>query len=90
MGQDELDNLRERIDGLDDELLEILARRMETVKAIGRYKQANGLPYRDDERLKSLLEDRLKKAGGLELDPGLVDALFRIIHEYALKAEAGD
>ena len=63
MGQEEdLDKLREKIDALDGELLEALAKRMEVVAEIGRYKKARGMELRDEERLRALLAAQLDRA----------------------------
>ena len=51
----ELDSLRDRIDGADQELLEALARRMEVVEEILQRKEVQGLPLFDAERETRLL-----------------------------------
>lgn len=88
MGQDEdLDKLREKIDALDGELLEALARRMEVVTEIGRYKKARGMELRDEERLRALLARQLDRAGSLNLPEELITELYELIHKYALRIE---
>lgn len=88
MNSDELERLRRQIDSLDGELLKILAKRMDVVREIGRYKKSEGLDLRDDERLKALLEDRLQTAGELGLTEESVRKLYELIHEIALETEA--
>lgn len=83
----ELEDLRNKIDALDEELLKLLGKRLEVVKEIGRYKKANGLELRDDERFKDLLAGRLKQAENLELPKELVGELYELIHGYALEIE---
>lgn len=88
MGQEEdLDKLREKIDALDGELLEALARRMEVVTEIGRYKKARGMELRDEERLRALLARQLDRAGALNLPEELITELYELIHKYALRIE---
>lgn len=89
MSRDDLEELRQQIDGLDDELLRTLARRMEVVEAIGRYKKANGLELRDDKRFQALLDGQLKRAEALKLPQELVTELSELIHKFALEREAG-
>jgi chorismate mutase len=84
-----LDELRKQIDALDGELLKTLAKRMEIVEALGKYKKAHGMDVRDDERFETLLADRLKRGGTLGLPKELVSALYNAIHEAALEREAG-
>lgn len=85
----ELDRLRRRIDGLDEDMIRTLASRMEVVKDIGRYKKANGLELRDDERLKALLEAQLGRPAAQDLPEAFVRELYELIHKYALEAEKG-
>ncbi len=40
-----LDNLRQKIDAIDDQILELLNRRSALVIEVGRLKAANGLPF---------------------------------------------
>lgn len=84
---DELEDLRKQIDALDGELLKVLASRMEVVRAVGRYKKANGLNLLDEQRLQALLAGRQEQAAKLDLPKGLVAELYDLIHKYALEAE---
>ncbi|HEX5744240.1 MAG TPA: chorismate mutase [Candidatus Saccharimonadales bacterium] len=88
MSSDELEELRQKIDALDEELLKTLVKRLEVVREVGRYKKAKGLDLRDDERLKALLEERLKTAGQLGLPEELVKELYELIHDASLDAES--
>ncbi|MBQ0038278.1 MAG: chorismate synthase [Clostridiales bacterium] len=53
-----LDDLRRRIDDTDEELVELLARRMELSRRVGDYKKANGLPVLDARREEQVLQSR--------------------------------
>lgn len=88
MSKDELEDLRKKIDALDRELLQTLAKRLEVVKEIGRYKKSKGMDLRDDERLEALLAERLKAAGALDLPEEFVRKLYELIHEASLKKES--
>jgi chorismate mutase len=88
VSNEELEDLRKKIDALDGELLKALAKRMDVVREIGRYKKSEGLALRDDERLQALLAERLKTADGLDLPRDFVKQLYELIHEAALDAEA--
>ncbi len=88
MSNDELEDLRKKIDALDEELLKALAGRLKVVRKIGRYKKSKGLDLRDDERLKALLADRLKTGSELDLPEEFVQKLYDLIHEASLDAEA--
>lgn len=89
MSDPDLTELRKQIDALDEELLQTLARRMDVVEVIGRYKKAHGLDLRDEARLKAMLEARIQSSEQLNLPSELVTKLYQLIHEYALKREKG-
>jgi chorismate mutase len=83
-----LDELREQIDALDEDLLKVLARRMDIVAEIGAYKKANGLELRDDKRFQALVATQRERAEALNLPEELVAQLCELIHTFALKREA--
>lgn len=55
-----MDNLRDNINSIDNEILNLLKKRMEISKQIGKYKKDNNLPIFDSKR-ELLLIERLKK-----------------------------
>lgn len=76
-----LDDLRRKIDGLDDRLLELLAKRMDVAREIGRYKLDHRLPVVQMDRYNDLMEKRVKEGESLELRPDFVRLILSIIHE---------
>jgi chorismate mutase len=82
-----LDKHRTNIDELDDQLLEILSKRMYVSGQIGKLKKKHGLaPYQPD-RWSALLEDKLEKAGGLKLDKDFVKKIYQAIHVESMKRQ---
>lgn len=77
---DSLHALRERIDALDSELLQVLAKRMEACREIGIYKQQQGMPVVQPDRYASLLGDKIAEGSQLGLDPEFLRRLFSEIH----------
>lgn len=70
-----LEELRKEIDVLDDQLLDILNKRMEVVKKVGELKKTkNAIIYRP-EREKSII-DRLAKNNKGPLNKAAIDAIF--------------
>jgi chorismate mutase len=57
-----IDELRQKIDGIDAQLLSLFERRMKIAKEIGRYKKENGLPVKDQEREREILSRLCEKA----------------------------
>ncbi len=72
-----LEELRERIDAIDTELVRLYGERMETARQIGRYKREHQLPVLDTERERALL-NRVGEAAGAENENG-VRALFSFL-----------
>ncbi|GGN00818.1 chorismate mutase [Dyadobacter beijingensis] len=71
----ELTDLRDRIDGLDDQLLSILNERMELVKKVGELKRSSQSIIYRPEREKQIL-DRLAKHNNGLLTRQAIDAIF--------------
>ena len=70
----DIQELRSRIDRVDDEIVRLYGERMELTREIGRYKRENGLPVLDTERERNLL-NRVGEKAGEENENG-VRALF--------------
>lgn len=84
---DDLKKLRQQIDTADDELLQILARRVDIVRQVGLLKKANNMASLDEKRWRELLESNLLKAGSLNLSGDFIRKLYNLIHEYSLEIE---
>jgi chorismate mutase len=83
-----LEVLRGRIDHLDHDLLDLLAKRMRVVEEIGEYKRANNVATLQVSRWNALLEDRLARAGELGLSPEYARELYEIIHRESVKRQS--
>ena len=75
----DISELREQIDDIDRGLVELYCRRMETARAIGRYKREKGLPVLDSERERNLL-NRVAEQAGKEYEQG-IRALYQLLLE---------
>ncbi len=83
-----LKELRELIDSLDEELLDLLGQRIAVIKEAGMYKKVHDLPELDEKRWQNVLETRLAQAKELNLSTQFVTKLLELIHSYTLKIEA--
>ena len=70
-----LDELRDKIDSIDDTLLELYNERMELVHKVGELKNTTGAPIYRPEREQAIL-NRLKKKNKGKLTASAIDALF--------------
>jgi len=70
-----LDKLRDEIDSLDDQLLELLNRRMEVVKRVGEFKNRSGGAIYRPEREKDIVNRLYKNSVGL-MNREAIEAIF--------------
>ena len=85
--KNKLVKLRKIIDEIDKSIVNLLAKRMKTVKKIGMLKkQQNILPF-DQSRWRKVLNFNIKKAESLGIDPEIIKNIYEIIHAEALKIE---
>ena len=85
--ENRLDLLRNRIDAIDSELLEMLASRVEIVKEIGQYKRDNNVTALQINRWTQLMENRVKLGKSLDLDETFIKILFQLIHEDSVRMQ---
>lgn len=82
-----MDELRSRIDVLDEELLETLASRMELSREIGRIKKASNVAIIQTSRWESIISRITDSAKALKLDPTAVRAIFENIHQASIQEQ---
>jgi chorismate mutase len=82
-----LENYRSSIDELDEQLLELLSRRMEISELIGEYKKEQNLAPFQAKRWSAILEDRLKKGEPLKLDKEFISGIYNLIHKESLRRQ---
>jgi chorismate mutase len=75
-----LKQLREKIDILDDELLQLLSKRMDIAHEIGAYKKNNHITIVQMDRFSEILQKGLEKAQALNLSENFIRSYFDVIH----------
>ncbi|MGL5800059.1 MAG: bifunctional chorismate mutase/prephenate dehydrogenase, partial [Plesiomonas sp.] len=87
----ELALLRDHIDAVDREMLDLLTRRLALVKQVGEVKSRHGLPIYVPEREASMLAARRAEAQALGIPPDLIeDILRRVMREsYSSENDSG-
>lgn len=83
-----LATLRERIDHLDHELLDLLARRMRVVEEIAGCKRENNVATLQVSRWSAVLEDRLGYASAVGLSAEYARALYEVIHRESVRRQS--
>lgn len=85
--QSQLDTIREHIDQVDRELLEVLSRRIRLVEKAGEYKKLNNVAIFQMERWKTVFESRPEWGRSLQLEEGFVKEMFQLIHTESIKKQ---
>ena len=76
-----LQNLRKEIDEIDDELLNLLSKRMSVSEQIGDFKKQHKITVLQMDRWKQVLEHHINKGANLGLNEESVKEIFEIIHK---------
>lgn len=87
MSTENLASLRQHIDQCDNELLEILAKRMRVAKEIGTYKKEHNMQIVQAARYDEIMERRVKQAESLGLSPEFMKEVMQAIHEESVKLQ---
>ena len=79
-----IDDLRQQIDELDDELMKLLGRRVQASEQIGEYKKRNNIAILQTTRWNEILDQMMVKASVLGLSENFVNTLLRAIHQESI------
>jgi len=82
-----LKKLRKQVDETDNKIIELLKKRFEISKKIGKYKKQNNLSIKNKKREKHLLEKNKNKAKRHNLKPKFVKKLFKLILKESKKIQ---
>ncbi len=85
--EQKLEELRSEIDKLDEELIDILARRMAVVKEIGKYKKVNKITILQLKRWNQLIHDRVETGIKLGLSREFILKLLGTVHEEGIQRQ---
>ncbi len=75
-----LQQLRSQIDQIDDELLQLLGRRMSVADKIGLFKKENNITILQPERWNEILEKEIDKGAKLGLSPEFIKSYLEAVH----------
>lgn len=84
---DSLNELRAQIDKLDDQLLDLLVRRMRVSRDIGQYKKEHDMPILQAQRYEELLARRAAQAVELGMDREFMRTVMQAIHEESVRQQ---
>lgn len=82
-----LNELRSKIDVLDEQLLSILAQRLDVCTEIGEYKRQNNMPVVQPERYGRLLTDLINQGEALGLDRDFLINMLEMLHAESVRKQ---
>lgn len=82
-----LTELRKQIDEMDDQLLEVLAKRMRISREIGTYKKEHDMQILQTQRYSEILEDRIQQAVKFGIDGDCMKKILETIHEESVRQQ---
>jgi chorismate mutase len=80
-GEPSLDDLREEIESIDREIVELIARRTYVADSIAEVKDARSLPTTDEGQEERVMDRAGRNAEHFDVDSNLVKAVFRLLIE---------
>ncbi len=83
----DMPSLRDHIDALDEKLISLLAERHALIDRAARIKARDGLPARIDHRVEQVVANVRRHAAASNLDPALVETIWRQLIEAAIAQE---
>jgi len=78
----ELDRLRNEIDGLDAQIVQLLEERMDLSRRIGAYKLSNSLPVLDEGRENTVVQSRVGMLQNKDNQEAVAE-IYRLIMRYS-------
>ncbi len=85
--QNRLEFLREKIDRIDDQVVELMARRMSISEEIGNYKKENQVTVLQIQRWQEILQRSLKSGETLSLSEKFISGLYHAIHDESIRKQ---
>ncbi|MGC9150441.1 MAG: chorismate mutase [Microbacter sp.] len=84
---EDLSILRHQIDELDNQLLEILAKRFRISREIGIYKKEHGMPVLQPVRYDEILQNRVAQAQSIGINGEFMKNILEAIHEESVRVQ---
>jgi isochorismate pyruvate lyase len=82
-----INEVRDSIDQIDEEIVDLLKRRFAFVKEVVKYKEANKDSIIAKERFDKVISKRREMAKEAGLDPDVIEKVYRTLIEYFINEE---
>lgn len=83
----QLEQLREKIDHIDQELIEVLSLRKQLIEKIGDYKKENNVTVFQLERWNEILNSRTAWGNGKNLTSEFIQEIYKAIHDESIRIQ---
>lgn len=83
----QLEQLREKIDHIDQELIEVLSIRKQLIEKIGDYKKENNVTVFQLERWNEILNSRTQWGNGKNLSSEYIQEIYKTIHDESVRIQ---
>lgn len=84
---EDLSDLRNQIDDLDNQLLQLLSKRMRVSREIGQYKLEHDMPILQTGRYSHILKDRVAQAEGMDMSGDFALKVLEAIHTESVRQQ---
>ncbi len=84
---EDLSELRSQIDEIDDQLLEIFAKRMRISQEIGTFKKEHDMTIVQTDRYDEILAKRISQAEGMGMNPEFMRVVLEAIHDESVRKQ---
>lgn len=85
--EEKLSVYRAEIDEYDDQLVELISKRMKVSRLIGEYKKENNIQVLQVDRYNEIIEERIKQAAGLGIMGDCMQKILEAIHEESVRLQ---
>ncbi|HNB80662.1 MAG TPA: bifunctional 3-deoxy-7-phosphoheptulonate synthase/chorismate mutase type II [Chitinophagaceae bacterium] len=86
-GSGKIEEIRQMLDSMDAELVELIGKRMDMVKILGEIKAQNNMPIYQAERWRDIVESRTGWGQHSGLDALFITQLFQLIHDKSIQTQ---
>ena len=84
---EDLSDLRRQIDELDNQLLELLAKRMRVSQEIGTFKREHNMTIVQTDRYDEILTKRISQASEMKMNPEFMRVVLEAIHDESVRQQ---
>jgi chorismate mutase len=85
--QQEIEAIREVLDSLDAEIVDLIGKRMELVKQLGPIKRTHNIPIYQADRWREIIDSRTQWGKNNQLKEQFIFKLFELIHDTSIKTQ---